>query len=269
MEAERRRRLGDRVALEHVDAPLGVADPPADRAGDVLPLEVVDELVAVARRAAVRHLPGGGRGRLAQRGELVLLGLERGLPAPPRGALGGQVGGVPAGEPVAALAVDAEVGRVEVDHGAADRVEERPVVAGDHGDPGQRDQELLEQRGGLVVEVVGGLVEQHAAGPPGDQRGQREAAALPAGHGAPPAGAGRASPRPSRAAASSARRSASQASCRVAQVSVASYSSAAPGSSSSGASSSSRATASCSGARAASSTSPMVAPSGKSGSWAR
>ena len=55
--------LGTWSAEQLVEAPLGVAHPTADRARDVLALDVVDELVVVARRPVVRHPPGRGRRR--------------------------------------------------------------------------------------------------------------------------------------------------------------------------------------------------------------
>lgn len=47
-----------------------------------------------------------------------------------------------------------------------------------------RDRRCLEEGGGCVVEVVGRLVQEQRGGPPDEQRGQGQPAALPAGKGA-------------------------------------------------------------------------------------
>ena len=84
-------------------------------------------------------------------------------------------------------------------------------MAGEQHDPGQVQQEPGQHLDGVVVEVVGRLVEQQASGPRGHHRRERQPGALPAGQradGAPGVERRRARV----AAATSARRSASQAS---------------------------------------------------------
>lgn len=49
----------------------------------------------------------------------------------------------------------------------------------DH-DPGQSPQLLLQERRGVIVKMVCGLVQQHRGGPANQQRTEREPAALPA-----------------------------------------------------------------------------------------
>lgn len=54
-------------------------------------------------------------------------------------------------------------------------------MAGQYDDSGQVPHLFLDEGGGNVVEVVGRLVQQQCAGPPDQERGQRQPAALPAG----------------------------------------------------------------------------------------
>ena len=93
-----------------------------------------------------------------------------------------EVCGEAAGEAVSAGSVNAEVGRVDVDDHRADPVEEHAVVARDHDNPGQVEEELFEELHRRVVQVVCRLVQDHALGPSGDESGQREAAPFAAGH---------------------------------------------------------------------------------------
>ena len=56
-------------------------------------------------------------------------------------------------------------------------------MARHHDDAGQTAQLPLQEGRGGVIEMVGRLVEQQRRGPPYQERGQREPAALPAGQG--------------------------------------------------------------------------------------
>ncbi len=163
------------AAFQFGEAAGGVAD----AAGDLLlhpagPVSVAHLLVVGG--AAVRGDPV--RGHLDGAPQLRQLPLFLGvlaLPLVAAGVLGGQVGAVAAAE-----ADRAVHRRVEVEQIGADRVEERPVVAGDDHRAGQGAELVLQERGGPVVEVVGGLVEQDRRGPPDQQRGEGEAPALAA-----------------------------------------------------------------------------------------
>jgi hypothetical protein len=91
-------------------------------------------------------------------------------------------------------------GRVQVDQLGADRVQEHPVVAGQHHRSGQPGQVLFQEADRGVVQVVGRLVQQQRPGLPDQKLGQPEPGALATGEGgqppAPPlwAGAGQAEP---------------------------------------------------------------------------
>ena len=175
-----RARLAHLVALGDLEPPVRIALAAGERALHVRALEPVDELVVVARRPVV----GDGRGldpaRVAQPGQLVLLGGVGLLPPPSRGRTVLLVRRPAAAEPAPAVAVGAERDRVEVEQVGAHVVEQHPVVAGEHHDPRQVSEERGQVADSLVVEVVGRLVEQEARRPGGHHRGQREPGALAA-----------------------------------------------------------------------------------------
>ncbi len=79
------------------------------------------------------------------------------------------------------MAVGAEDACVEVEQLGGDPVEERAVVARRDDDARHLDQRAFEQVEGLVVEVVGGLVEQQARRPAHQGRREGEPGALAAG----------------------------------------------------------------------------------------
>ena len=152
-------------------------------------LEAVDVLVVVPRRSVVRD-----RGRTRS-------GSPRGAgPAPPAArrtsppSAAGRRHGAPRTPSSRRRSVDrpgrrcrARRGRVEVEQVGAHVVQQHPVVAGQQHDPGQVPQERRQQVDRVVVEVVGRLVEQQAAGPGGHQRRQRQPGPLAAREGPDPA----------------------------------------------------------------------------------
>ena len=127
-------------------------------------------LCAIARGADPR--------RRAQPVQLLLLHGVRLLPAASRGRALLLVRRPAAAEPPTAPAVGAQVRRVEVEQVGAHVVEQDPVVAGEHDHPGQVAQERGQLLDGVVVEVVGRLVEQQARRTGRHHRGQGETGAL-------------------------------------------------------------------------------------------
>ncbi len=123
----------------------------------------------------MRHLPRGDPHGVPQRLQLLLLGRVALLPPHPLGAPRVEVVG-----PAAAVAGRTVERGVEVEHVGAHGVEERAVVARRDHHPRQPPELVLQERGRLVVEVVGGLVQQQRTGAPDEQRGEPEPAALPA-----------------------------------------------------------------------------------------
>ncbi len=177
-EPQRWARLAHLVAFEDLDALLGVTTSAARGLLHPGALERVDELVVVPRRAVVRDVACRRARSGTQVGKLGLLGGIRLLPASLGIVTKRQVCRVVAGESSPAFAVGPEVAGVEVDDRGADGVEEGAVVAGDEDGAGELVELGLEVVEGLVVEVVGGFVEDEALGASGEEGGEGEAAAL-------------------------------------------------------------------------------------------
>jgi hypothetical protein len=152
---------------------------PADRVDPGVPATGSAPGAAAAVSAAVNRSGRGGRGSEggAQRGELLALGEPALLPPFAGDPLGLAVVAVPAADHPRAVQAG-----IEVEDLGADLVQEHPVVAGEHHGPWQLDQRRGQELGGLVVQVVGRLVQQHRTGPAHQHRREGEPAALAAGH---------------------------------------------------------------------------------------